>query len=91
MERTELPKDHGMFFVFETQQVLHFWLKNTLIPLDIFFFDADGNFVSMATMEPCKVDPCRGYSSQKEVRYALEVNAGIGKNIGIGSGWKFLR
>ena len=57
MERTELPKDHGMFFVFETQQVLHFWLKNTLIPLDIFFFDADGNFVSMATMEPLQSGP----------------------------------
>lgn len=77
MFREELPEGQGMLFVFDRTQTLAFWMKNTLIPLDILFFDADGFFVSAATMFPCEKDPCQMYSSGMEAQYALEVPAGF--------------
>lgn len=77
MGRTSLDDDQGMLFIFETQRPLSFWMKNTLIPLDILFFDAQGAFVSSATMTPCTADPCKNYPSAGLARYALEVPAGF--------------
>lgn len=66
-----------MLFLFPHEQVLSFWMKNTLIPLDIFYFDARGQIVSATTMEPCKADPCPSYSSEGAAQFALEVAAGF--------------
>lgn len=90
MFRKHLPRDEGMLFVFETPAVLSFWMKNTLIPLDIAFFDAKGNFVSSASMEPCNADPCPQYRSNGEAVYALEVAAGFLANTELGPGWALL-
>ena len=79
MNRTELPKGHGMLFVFETPRAVSFWMKNTLIPQDIFFFDESGEYVGFQTMQPCKKDPCEHFLSIQPVKYALEVNAGFEK------------
>lgn len=97
MGRTELPENHGMLFVFEEPRVLSFWMKNTLIPLDILYFDAQGKFVSAKSMIPCpsdssaeagKQDPCMTYSSGRRAQYALEVNAGFLEEEGVGEGWE---
>ncbi len=77
MERTVLPQDEGMLFIFSEQRMLSFWMKNTLIPLDILFFDASGIFINVQTMDPCKTDPCAIYSSDKLATYALELSAGF--------------
>jgi hypothetical protein len=53
-----------------------FWMKNTLIPLDIAFFSVDGSFVDRLTMEPCNADSCPLYSASGLYRYALEAPAG---------------
>lgn len=87
MFRTELPEGRGMLFIFEEQQVRSFWMKNTVIPLDILFFDAGGRLVSIATMEPCMEDPCLPYPSVGEAQYALEVPAGFVERHGIVEGW----
>ena len=89
MFRTELPEGQGMLFVFEEEKPLSFWMKNTLIPLDIIFFDNGGQFVSRDTMIPCTRDPCQGYLSEGPAQFALEVPVGIAEYEGIGEGWHF--
>ncbi|TSC80703.1 MAG: hypothetical protein G01um101425_357 [Candidatus Peregrinibacteria bacterium Gr01-1014_25] len=89
MERAALPEDHGMLFVFsEGASIQQFWMKNTLIPLDILFFTADGSLVSTTTMTPCKADPCPLYPSRAPAAYALEVPAGFVARHGIDRGWR---
>ena len=88
MEREELPENQGMLFIFQEPKKLSFWMKNTLIPLDILFFDTDGNFINVQTMDPCSKDPCKTYLSDRSAKYALEVSAGFVEKNGIGAGWK---
>jgi uncharacterized protein len=91
MHREHLPEDHAMLFVFEAEQPLDFWMKNTLIPLDIFYFDEDGEFVSMQSMVPCEADPCRTYPSSGNAKYAVEVVGGWGASHAVGTGWTLKR
>jgi uncharacterized membrane protein (UPF0127 family) len=65
-----------MVFVYP-QAVSHgFWMKNTLIPLDIAFYDGRGRILRILTMQPCRRDPCKVYDPGVSYRAALEVNAG---------------
>ena len=88
MNRKSLAPDTGMLFVFKEPQVLEFWMKNTLIPLEILFFDRDGAFVNAADMTPCKADPCARYKSQALAQYALEVNTDFRAAHKVGVGWR---
>jgi len=88
MNREKLDENSGMLFVFSEPRVLSFWMKNTLIPLDILYFDEEGEFVSVQTMDPCEHDPCKTYPSARPAKYALEVNAGFVEKYGIDAGWK---
>jgi hypothetical protein len=77
MDRTSMAADHGMLFVFPDSQPRTFWMKNTLIPLDILFFDASRHLVAIqANAQPCKANPCQLYPSNTPARYVLELNAG---------------
>jgi uncharacterized protein len=86
MDRTTLEADRGMLFVFPDVQTRSFWMKNTLIPLDMLFISDKFEIVDMTTMQPCKADPCPSYSSKKPAMYVLEVNAGYANanNITVG-------
>jgi uncharacterized membrane protein (UPF0127 family) len=88
MNRAELKADTGMLFIFPKPHVLTFWMKNTKIPLEILFFDAEGAFVNAYTMQPCIEDPCDTYKAAALSAYALEVNPGFREMNGIGVGWK---
>lgn len=66
----------GMIFVFSQDVSTGFWMKNTLIPLDIAFFTVDGEYVDGFTMDPCLEDSCPVYKPSGVYRYALEMAAG---------------
>jgi len=77
MFRESMPRDAGMLFVFEAEYPQAFWMKNTLIALDILYFDSAGKLVSMSThTPPCKTAYCPSYPSSAAARYVLELNAG---------------
>lgn len=73
MRRPTMPDDHGMIFVFPTEQPLSFWMKDTSIPLDILFLDATGQIVSIHQMTPFDLSSTRSASPAK---YAIELNQG---------------
>lgn len=74
MFRRTAPAD-GMLFVFPRATSGGFWMKNTLVPLTIVFFDTAGRSVRRLTMTPCRKDPCRLYNPGRRYRYALELPA----------------
>jgi uncharacterized membrane protein (UPF0127 family) len=74
MNRTRAPKD-GMLFVFPDATTGGFWMKNTLVPLTIVFFDSAGKRVRKLSMTPCRKDPCPIYDPGRRYRFALELRA----------------
>jgi uncharacterized membrane protein (UPF0127 family) len=66
----------GMLFVFDSDGTAAFWMKDTLLALDVAFFTAEGSLVDLLEMEPCPADPCPVYQPLAPYRYALEVPAG---------------
>jgi uncharacterized protein len=83
MGRTSLPPDFGMVFMFPDEQPRTFWMKDTLIPLSIAFFAADGTIVSIKSMDPCTSEPCPLYGSGAPAKGALEVSQGFFSEHGV--------
>ena len=73
MYRESLPEDEGMLFVYDRERPLSFWMKNTVIPLDIAFLDASGRIVDIQSMEPYNE---ASITSRAPAIYALEMNRG---------------
>jgi uncharacterized membrane protein (UPF0127 family) len=80
MHRQSMPADHGMIFVFPNDAERQFWMKNTLIPLDILYLDADGKVVSIRQLKPLDET---GVRSWFPARYAIELNEGAAKKAGV--------
>ena len=74
MHRRRAPAD-GMLFVFPEDTTGGFWMKNTLVPLTIVFFDRDGKRVRRLSMKPCRTSSCPVYSPGRSYRFALELRA----------------
>jgi uncharacterized membrane protein (UPF0127 family) len=74
MLRKRAPAD-GMLFVFPAETNGGFWMKNTLVPLTIVFFDSRGARVRRLSMKPCTEDPCPLYVPKRRYRFALELPA----------------
>jgi uncharacterized protein len=86
MGRESLDADAGMVFVFPAETSGAFWMKNTLIPLSIAFYDENGRILRILDMEPCRRDPCPLYDPGVSYRGALEVNRGAFREWGVGEG-----
>jgi uncharacterized membrane protein (UPF0127 family) len=84
MYRKELPPGRGMLFDFHREQQVGFWMRNTLIPLDMIFIDGRGRIVSIAhSTKPLSEDV---HYSQGPVRAVLEVIGGTAQRLGIQPG-----
>lgn len=88
MHRRQLPRRAGMVFRFSGPTQGGFYMKNTLIPLSIAFFDRDGDVVDVLDMPPCKSDPCPTYVPRAAYTGALEVNRGFFDSVGLKPGWR---
>ena len=73
MERRNIPDGTGMLFIFDRDQILSFWMKNTPHPLSIAYFDSHGKIRNIYDMTPFSLTPIK---STVSVRYALEVPQG---------------
>ena len=73
---TDLGPADGMAFVYPRPHTGGFWMKNTVLPLSIAFFAADGGYLSAFDMEPCAADPCPSYPTAKDFSVALETTQG---------------
>ncbi len=72
MNRDSLPADRGMVFVFEEPKKAFFWMKNTSIPLDVAFLDADGVILEIQPLIP--YEETRVVSQSDKVAFAIETN-----------------
>lgn len=86
MYRDSMPENHGMLFVYAAPKPLHFWMKNTFLPLDIAFIAEDGTITNIEAMQPLEEGP--GATSIKAVPYALEMNQGWFQRHGVKAGDK---
>ncbi|MBI3325715.1 MAG: DUF192 domain-containing protein [Nitrospinae bacterium] len=88
MDRSSLPANQGMLFIFDSPQPLSFWMFNTLIPLDIIFADERRRIVTIhASVPPC-LPPrrCPTYPSHSPAQFVLEINGGLALKAGIAVG-----
>lgn len=80
MNRNKLGPDEGMIFVFSNETTRSFWMKNTLIDLDIAYVDAKGVIVDIQQMKSGKGvqddNLLPSYMSKKPAQYAIEMNKG---------------
>lgn len=85
MHRNELDENKGMLFIYKKDKAMNFWMKNTLIPLDIAYIDSNGIIREIYQMKPLSR---KTISSKRPLRYALEMNEGYFEAHGIGVGDK---
>ncbi len=85
MKRKKIPEGTGMLFVFEQDQILSFWMKDTPTPLTIAYIDSFGRITDLLDMQPFDLSSIQ---SSRSVRFALEVPQGWYKKMGVSIGDK---
>jgi len=83
MYRKKLPDGRGMLFVYETDEIMSFWMKNTYVPLSIAYIASDGRIIEIKDMYPLDEN---SVISSRAARYALEVPQGWFSRAGVLSG-----
>jgi len=87
MHRETLDQDKGMFFIFNEEREHSFWMKNTLIPLDIIWINEDKEIVDIKKdVQPCVQEGCEIFKPSNKAKYVLELNAGQSKKTNIKTG-----
>ncbi len=85
MFRRSTPKNHGMIFPYAPPQEVAFWMRNTLIPLDMIFIRADGTIARISTAQPLDDTPM---PSGEPIVAVLEIAGGRAAALGIRAGDK---
>ena len=75
MYRPWLAPYSGMLFIFDPPQAVAFWMKNTLIPLEMRFYDVRGERITRHLARPCSKPPCAHYPAHGQTAYVLETRA----------------
>lgn len=92
MHKKHLEQEKGMLFIFPAEAEYSFWMKNTLIPLDIIWINKDKKvvFINSNTL-PCTSEQCDIIKPNKKASYVLEINVGMADevNLTIGSQLSF--
>ena len=83
MFRESLGEGSGMLFVYDEVGEYSFWMKNTLIPLDMIWIDEEMRIVDIKNAVPCVVEECISYGGEVSASYVLEVNAGFVEEKGL--------
>jgi uncharacterized protein len=87
MFRKEVREGEGMVFLFARPDLHLFWMKNTLVPLDIIWMDESSTIIHIEpNTPPCKADPCPSYGPMRKASSVLEVRAGTAAAQGLKSG-----
>ncbi len=86
MHRQAMGTDEGMLFVFDRPQPQSFWMRNTVLPLDIGYFAADGELKEIYPMYPLDERPVPSHS--RSIQFCLEMNQGWFKQAGVKPGAK---
>ena len=87
MQRTIMPPQRGMLFVFPETDKHCMWMRNTLLPLSVAFLDEKGRIINVEDMQPRTEN---NHCAAKPARYALEMNLGWFKTRGLGPGFAIL-
>jgi uncharacterized membrane protein (UPF0127 family) len=89
MFRKELDKKSGMLFIFDKDGIYPFWMKNTIIPLDIIGINENYEVVFInKSVQPCTELTCPIIKPSAMAKYVLEVNSGVSERIGLNLGDK---
>ena len=84
MFREQLDPDKGMLFIFKEEKEHSFWMKNTLIPLDIIWINSSKEVVFISgNILPCEEDPCPIIEPKKKSKYVLEINGNMARKINL--------
>lgn len=88
MYRERMASDAGMLFLYDAPLIASFWMKNTILSLDLIFIEKDGTIANIyADAEPGNLTPIR---AMKPVTGVLEINAGLASKLGIHPGDRVL-
>lgn len=84
MHRPSMPRSSGMLFIYPRPVHAVFWMKNTLIPLDMLFADETGRVTRVHSMaKPLDETPIDG---GRDVQFVLEINGGMARRLGLVEG-----
>lgn len=86
MNREYLWENNWMLFVFENIWIYNFWMKNTLIPLDIIRINEknwENRVVDIQTAQPCEIETCPIFIPSWKSKYVLEINAWLAEKYNI--------
>lgn len=91
MFREDLASDEGMLFVYDKEKELGFWMKNTLIPLDIIWINENKEVVFISRKaQPCQDENCPTIKPGIKAKYVLEINGGMAGKIDLNVGDKVI-